>query len=468
MRAPLTTTAASLLLLAGCSSTAFDLPDAGPDLDSGIDLGVPDSGALPGDGGWTYYHDIQPIVQTKCAGCHYPGGIAPFALQSYVDVITHLDAGYDGGPGIISAVMEGLMPPWPPSSTCATYQYNRSLTADETTEILAWGMSGAPAGNKADQVTGIPPGGGLSRTDVTISMPAAYTPQLSPDDYRCFLLDWPVQNTTHITGVLVRPGTPAMVHHSIVFLVPPGDVAVYEAIDAGPGQVGYSCFGGPSGDSSAPFGGVVGAWVPGNSAADYPADAGITIQPGSKIVVQMHYNTYNGVFPDLSSVDFKTDTNVQTEAAVFIYTNPEWELDPSSMLIPAGQSDVEYKFSFDVSQYLNTITSGALPNGSFHIYTALNHMHLRGTRETLQVAHTDGTSTCLLDTESWNFRWQGSYYLNEPVLFQPGDRLAIDCHWDNSAANQPIENGVQVAPMDLQWGEDTNNEMCLGAFFVTQ
>jgi hypothetical protein len=471
MRAPLSTlvAAGALLAAAACSTNPvepMDAGDSGP-ADAG-DAGLPDAGTMPQDGGWTYYHDIQPIVQTKCAGCHFPGGIAPFSLQTPQDVYTHLDAGFDGGPGIISVVMESIMPPWPPSSTCNTYQYNRSLTADEVTELLSWGMSGAPLGDKADQVKGIPPGGGLSRTDLTLAMPAAYTPQLSPDDYRCFLLDWPETSPTHVTGVLVRPGAPAEVHHSIVFLVPPDQAATFEAIDGGVGQVGYSCFGGPGG-GNLNLPGVIGAWVPGNSAADFPPGTGINVQPGSKIVLQMHYNTFNGVAPDLSQLDFKLDQTVTTEAAVFLFFDFNWVLTPSTMKIPAGQADVEHSYVADPTPLMSFLTQNALPNNKpFHVYTALNHMHLRGSNEKLEIAHADGTRECLLDTQSWNFRWQGSYYLANPVLFNPGDQLSIDCHWNNSAENQPIEFGVRVTPKDLTWGESTNDEMCLGAFFVTQ
>ena len=463
--------AASMLAMAACSTTPGDVIDSGIDsglpADAGADAGLPDSG-LPDSGaaGWTYYHDVQPIVQTKCAGCHFPGGIAPFALQSYSDVVAHLDAGFDGGPGIITSVMTGLMPPWPPSSSCNNYQYNRSLTADEATTLLAWGMSGAPAGNPADQVMGLPPGGGLSRTDLTLAMSAAYTPQLDPDDYRCFVLDWPEQAATHITGVLVRPGVPSEVHHTIVYLIPPAQAAAYAAMDGGDGQPGYQCFGGPGGNG---LPNVLGAWVPGNSAADYPQGTGITVQPGSKIVVQMHYNTFNGTAPDLSQFDFKLDTTVPTEAALFLFFDLNWVISPSTMTIPAGQADVEHSYKNDVTTYLDFLTSSALPNHvPIKIYTSLNHMHLRGSTEKLSIVHADGSTTCLLDTEAWNFRWQGSYYLSQPENFVPGDQLIVDCHWNNSAANQPIEHGVKLTPTDLQWGEGTNDEMCLGAFFVTQ
>jgi len=32
----------------------------------------------------TYFADVKPILEGRCAGCHRLGGIAPFALTSYV------------------------------------------------------------------------------------------------------------------------------------------------------------------------------------------------------------------------------------------------------------------------------------------------------------------------------------------------------------------------------------------------
>lgn len=63
--------------------------------------------------------------------------------------------------------------------------------------------------------------------------------------------------------------------------------------------------------------------------------------------------------------------------------------------------------------------------------------------------------------------WQRMYFLTEPEHFAPGDRMAVERHWDNSAGRQPFVDGVQVAPKDVFWGEGTTDEMCLGTFYFT-
>ena len=37
----------------------------------------------------TFSRDVAPVVFSKCAQCHYPGGSAPFSLLTYREARTH-------------------------------------------------------------------------------------------------------------------------------------------------------------------------------------------------------------------------------------------------------------------------------------------------------------------------------------------------------------------------------------------
>ena len=157
--------------------------------------GGDDDGASPGDSGGdddgvdpaalTYHRDVKPIVDAKCAGCHTDGGIAPFPLQSYAD--------FEDCEGMVRvAVEDRIMPPWLAADGCNDYRADRSLTDDQIATIVDWVDQGAPEGDAAEEgepleVEDVR----LSRVDVTLEMPVDYTAQMEPDDYRCFLLDWP-------------------------------------------------------------------------------------------------------------------------------------------------------------------------------------------------------------------------------------------------------------------------------------
>ena len=60
---------------------------------------------------------------------------------------------------------------------------------------------------------------------MTLRMPTAYTPKApaapGTDDYRCFLLDPGLTAKSVVTGINVLPGNPDVVHHVILFRVPP-------------------------------------------------------------------------------------------------------------------------------------------------------------------------------------------------------------------------------------------------------
>src|SRR4051812_35549200 len=95
----------------------------------------------------TYFHDVQPIIQAKCAGCHTEQGIGPFALETADEVVAQKTL-------IRAAVASKIMPPWPPTSSCGTYTNDRSLTDAQIKTITDWVDGGAPMGDVATQVTG--------------------------------------------------------------------------------------------------------------------------------------------------------------------------------------------------------------------------------------------------------------------------------------------------------------------------
>jgi hypothetical protein len=441
---------------------------------------VADAGAPPAT--LTYYKDVKPILDAKCTMCHYSGGIAPFELTSYADAQLH-------APDIGPAVSQHIMPPWPPGPSCNSYQGDRSLTDAEVTTLVSWTggalLEGDPSTYAA--LPGAPPPT-LSRVDDQLQMTEAYTPQERPDDYRCFLIPWPETTLKYVTGFGAKPGQTSIVHHLLTYVVPPGQIPTYQAYDdADPGP-GYTCFGGPTGNLSSNGTGAgvavpadagasmlaalpeqIGGWVPGSLGSDFPAGTGIQVQPGSMVVLQVHYNTLNAPpAPDQTSLQVEVADSVQKQAYIIPFTDPSW-IKNHTMDIPAGDPDVEHSYALGAGLVASFLTQGAISESQpFTIYSSLLHMHLHGTQATLAIDHSDGSNTCLLQIPKWNFHWQGSYYLTQPVQVQPNDQISIDCHWNNSAADQPVINGETIPPADVNWGEGTTDEMCLGFVYVTQ
>src|SRR5206468_3475990 len=72
-----------------------------------------------------------------------------------------------------------------------------------------------------------------------------------------------------------------------------------------------------------------------------------------------------------------------------------------------------------------------------------------------------GTRVPLIKIDRWNFNWQGTYAFVEPVLLPKGAWFEMEAHFDNSAAN-PFNQSSP--PRDVSWGNQTNDEMCIGVF----
>ena len=389
----------------------------------------------------TYHKDVAPILADRCVGCHTEGGIAPFSLERFEDVSAVRGA-------VREAVVTRTMPPWLAGQGCNDYTGDPSLGDDQIAAIAAWVDAGGPEGDPADAPhDDTPEAPTLSRVDRTLSMTEAYTP-VGADDYRCFLLDWPEDAPSYVTGFRANPGDATTVHHVIAFLVSPDQAAAFDALDQNEAGPGYTCFGGP-GNGNDPGTAWIGAWAPGSAGGDLPAGTGIEVLPGSKIALQVHYNTAHGdPGPDMTSIDVKLDAAVEKEAHWQFWADPVWVYG-GGMDIPMGDADVTHAFSSDPTGYM----SGGKP---MTIHSTALHMHTRGTKATLGVKRAAGAEECLLDIPRWDFHWQLNYALEQPVHVAPGDELSIACHWDNSAGTK-----------DLAWGEGTGDEMCLGAVYVT-
>jgi hypothetical protein len=415
-------------------------------------VGCGDDGGTVDPDAPTYHADIVPLIQRECLTCHVEGGIGPFALDSYAAVS-------ENAASVVSAVTTGYMPPWQPSRECGEFVNERGLSPEERQVFVAWNAGGLREGDPADA----PPPPEDEVVDFTPTHSAAigdggYTADVTrPDDYRCFVLDVPVDETQYLTGSWVEPDQAAIVHHVLVYAVPPEQAAQVDEANGADGDIGYTCFGGPlpsGGESGDLSSGVpptqLGAWVPGQLPNVLPEGRGVRIEAGSRVVMQVHYNTLE-TSPGPDQTEFQMVLTTE-QPEVLVETDPMPILD---IEIPAGESDVNHTRVFrNWTGETMTITSLSA------------HMHLLGTQFSAHWAPAIGETAepmCLLDIPAWDFQWQQGYRRpqDSPVVLQPGEGIEVSCTYDNSAVNQPVVNGAQVDPVDVEWGEGTLDEMCI-------
>jgi len=403
----------------------------------------------------TWHRDVAPIVERKCGTCHQEGGVAPFSLGSLAEWNTYEAAS-------LASIRAGRMPPFPATTECAQYSPTQALLPEQREVLESWLASGKPEGDVKDfrPLAGAPDK--LTRVDVSVPMPEAFTPTKSPDEYRCFLLDWPFTDTRYITGYELRPGQKSMLHHADLFFINPSFVAEWAARDTDPGP-GWECYDIPFGR----VGGWIGTYVPGMRGNEFPAGTGLRVPPGAKVFLQMHYNALAGkAGPDQSTLDLRLETRVQKVAGVQALSDPKWL--SRQMRIPAGKKDVTHRFDVDPTPLASIISEDFIDGRPMKLYATTMHLHQLGQSAKFEVLHPDGTSTCIVDIPKWDFHWQLAYTLSTPVVVNPGDQLSVQCTFDNTAENQPIVNGVKVTPRDRNWGSRTEDEMCVGGILVSQ
>lgn len=409
----------------------------------------------PPEGKVTWHKDVAPIVERKCGTCHTAGGIAPFALSSLEDWNTYEAAALD-------AIRAGRMPPFPARADCAEYSPTQALLPAQREVLERWLSTGKEVGDPKDfaSLPGAPDK--LTRVDVSVPMPEAFKPTKTPDEYRCFLLDWPYTDTRFITGYELRPGQKSMVHHADLFFINPNFVADWQRRDTDPGP-GWECYDIPFGRE----GQWIGTYVPGMRGTEFPAGMGLRVPPGAKIYIQMHYNASGSEpGPDLSTLDLRLEKAVKKVAGVQALSDPKWL--NRQMRIPAGKKDVTHRFDIDPTPFASVISEDFTDGKPLTLYATTMHLHQLGQAAKFEILRGDGSTTCVVDIPTWDFHWQLAYSLATPITVNPGDQLSVQCVFDNTAEHQPIVNGLQVTPKDRNWGARTEDEMCVGGILVTQ
>jgi hypothetical protein len=445
------------LLMADASELAVPAPapprptDPDPDPDP-APTAVPSptaEPAPPAPTGPTWWADAMPIVRRECTTCHYEGGIGPFPLQTYAQAV-------DMAPAMRFVVEEHIMPPLPAVPHGETPLDDPRIMSDaERATLLAWIDADMPEGDPADAPELEPDADDYGPPDLSFDIGVDFTPPADQlDEYRCFVIELGFERDTEVRMVDLEQTNAAIFHHGILYLGTPGDRAAVTQLDRQDPKPGYQCFGGPGFNSQE----WVVAEAVGSPTKPYPAGTAKVLPAGSFLVLQLHYNTLNGIGADRTKVHLWLSDEPVGEAPVDVRLANFW------FRMPPGDDSYQAETSARVRAGGGLFA--AAPPGEIH--QVWGHMHLLGAAFTLDLERADGSSQRLLDIPRWDFNWQGVYDLAEPVTIEAGDEVRMTCTWDNSAENQPYVDGRQVRPRTVGWGEGTLDEMCLGGFTVVR
>lgn len=439
-------------------TTDHDLDNALSDLLAGKDVRTPATKAVgcpivrdrvaAKDGKVTYHRDVAPILQTHCQVCHRPGEVGPFSLMTYKQAVNWAQ-------DIKDYTRERKMPPWK-AVEGGPFHNERKLTDKELATIAAWVDGGTPEGDPKDapKPKSYTDGWQLGTPDLVLTMPEEMT--IGPagkDVFRCVVLPTGLTEDKHVVAVEVRPGNNKIVHHSLNFFDTTGTARGMEKKekervkkpdeqDHGPGYssamgIGFQA---PSGKI-----GGVGGWAPGQRARFLPEGYGYTLPKGSDIVMQLHYHRNGKEEKDKTSIG--------------LYFAKKPGIKPYKSGVIRGQFLV---IPPDRDKFRVTGSIEALEDGTLH--SVMHHMHMLGRKAAITMTPPDGKAQTLLKIDDWDYNWQETYWLTQPIAFKAGTKFAVEAIYDNSAKNP---NNPFHPPTWVRFGDQTDNEMCFVFLGVT-
>lgn len=412
-------------------------------------------------GGVNFNHDIAPIIERSCIGCHSKGGVAPFSLATFAEAKPMADV-------MISETKAKRMPPWGSqiSAECtppAPFKHDPTLTEVEIATLEKWKADGLQEGDPKEARVLTVPASGLPNPSAELSANSPFSVSGNGDKFRCFVLDPKLANMTFLSGFNVVPGSTQVVHHALMFSDPKG-----KSVALAGNEGSYDCFGGSRVDDSA----LLGVWAPGTQAMEYAPGAATPLEANSRLILQIHYHPKPGAtIPDQTKVQLRYSETPPTYVAINQLVG-NFRTEGSGLVKQPGESKAEFSIpagtASHVEEMLYTVPAGV---GEVRLASVGGHAHLLG--RDIKISGTfSAKDQCLLHIPDWDFNWQRAYAFDKDIeslpLVKGGDQLRVKCTYNNTLDNRALalELKAQNASLrDVKLGEETLDEMCLA--FVT-
>ncbi len=390
----------------------------------------------------TFNKDVAPIIQKNCMVCHRPGEIAPMSFTSYKEVRPWAKS-------IREAVTTGQMPPWFADPNHGQFSNDSRLSPKDVELISAWVEGGAKEGDAGDLPPNphFPEGWQIGKPDVVLPMTVEYNiPSEGVIPYKYFVVPTNFTEDKYVQFAEIRSGDRAHVHHVIISVRYPDSGTLPEAGELTPESRRQSA-GAPAGGQARSVedsdGRLVG-WAPGEAPLILRPGQAKLVKKGSSLVFQVHYTTNGEPGKDRTSVGLifskaPVEKRVITAGAM-----------ARNLVIPPGDPNYESNGTFTFKE-------------DSHIDSLHPHMHVRGKDFLYRLVYPDGREQILLSVPRYDFAWQMTYFLKEPVAAPKGSRLEAVAHHDNSAKNKFNPDPT----VTVHWGDQTWDEMMIGYFDYT-
>jgi mono/diheme cytochrome c family protein len=376
---------------------------------SGTKLNFPDARQAAAWKKISYEKEVAPILADKCVSCHAPGGVAPFAMNSYEVV-----KGF--APMIREAVMAKRMPPFHTGKGSHDLKVDGRLTDAQTKTLVHWIEAGAPRGAGEDPLAKlgyVAPEWPYGQPDVVLELPAFDVPASGIVDYQNLKVKNPTKEAKFLQAVAYLPGARQQVHHIVAGWNPDGKTSMGQGWEVD-----------------------TGGWGPGSEPTNYPADTGNMVPANGEFVFQMHY-TPNG----------KATTD---KTRVGIYYKKD---KPENILRQLGIAD--FSIEIPAGEGLHHERGYVEFPADVMLYRVRPHAHSRGYATRLTVRYPDGREEILHNQPIYDFNWQREYVFKDWLPIPKGSIMIADYIFDNSVNNKSNPD----PKANVLFGEQTFEEM---------
>lgn len=386
----------------------------------------------------TFYKDVLPILQDHCQSCHRKGEVAPMPLETYEQTRPWAKA-------MAHAVSMRMMPPWFADPRYGHFSNDISLTDQQIATIVAWAEAGAPAG---DARNAPPPqtwtqGWNIPNPDLVVEMPKPVPiPAQGEIEYTYEIVPTHFTEDRWVQMSEFRPGSPAHVHHAVVYIRPPNSDWLRHAPVGVPFTASTLTDPVEQRQAHETTSDLLLVYAPGSSPDQWPDGMAKFIPAGSDLVFQMHYTTNGTADQDQTSIGIVFAKKPPQQRVITL------QLNNHALIIPPNTDDFRVQ------------VQGTLPHDAT-LLSLFPHMHLRGKRFEYDIVHDDGSVEVLLRV-NYHFHWQLSYRLAEPRFLKAGTKLRAIAWYDNSKNNPHNPDPDKT----VTWGDQTSDEMMVGFFDV--
>jgi mono/diheme cytochrome c family protein len=386
----------------------------------------------------TFYRDVLPIVQQHCQSCHRPGEIAPMPFVSYEQAKRFAAA-------IAEDARNRKMPPWFADPRVGHFSNDPSLSTSEIQTLVDWATAKAPVGKPEDA----PPaqqftqGWNIPQPDLVVRMPKPVAIPAEGDvEYTYEIVPTGFTEGKWVRMSEIRPTSRENVHHAVVYIRPPDSPWLRHAPIGTPFTAADMTSEQDRHDAHTTKADILLIYAPGSSPDNWPEGMAKFIPAGSDLVFQMHYTTHGRAATDQTVIGMVFAKQPPAQRVLTL------QLTNSSFVIPPRVDDYRVE------------VHGSLPNDAL-LLSFFPHMHLRGKAFEYNILRSDGSIEPLLRVH-YDFYWQLSYRLAQPMPLKAGTVLQAVAWYDNSRKN-PHNPDPDAA---VYWGDQTYNEMMVGFFDV--